>query len=193
MASCIVVAALVAACARTPGPHRVDFGEVQFWEASGDGEVTFGDACTDADSFRDDITAPEFPANSFLMFRIAEDGETAVAQDCTRIDTSTCVDNELGLVFEIDVDAHTYTAELAPQVLATSSPQCDMELGQTWTLEDLGETLTLDMDLPTTLVGDPAACAAVETAVVDQGTNGQGIDGCIVNLHVDTEYTASID
>lgn len=187
----VVVAAIACACGpREPGPGERELGEVQFWEVTGDGEVSFGDACTDAPSFRDGIEAPEFEPNSFLIFKIAEDGETATAQSCERIDPDTCEDSELDIVFEID--EHTYTATLAPQVTATSSPGCDLQLEQVWTLEDQGETLTLDVDLPATLLGEPGACAAAEAAVIAEGTNGEGIDGCVVNLHVDTEFTASL-
>ncbi len=187
----VVVGIIAVACGpREPGPGERELGEVQFWEVTGDGEVTFGDACTDSADFRDGIDAPEFEPNSFLVFKIAEDGETATAQSCERIDPDTCEDNELDIVFEIE--EHTYTATLDSQVTPTSSLGCDLQLAQVWTLEDEGETLTLDVDLPATLIGDAAACAAAEEAVIAEGTNGQGIDGCVINLHVDTEFTASL-
>jgi uncharacterized Zn-binding protein involved in type VI secretion len=188
-----IVAAIACACApREPGPGERELGEVQFWEVTGDGEVTFGDACTDSPNFRDGIEAPEFEPNSFLIFKIADDGATATAQSCERIDPDTCEDSDVDIVFDIDIEAHTYTATLETQVTPTSSPGCDLELAQVWTLEDQGETLTLDVDLPAALIGDPAACAAAEAAVIAEGTNGEGIDGCVVNLHVDTEFTASL-
>jgi hypothetical protein len=187
----VVVGAFTCACGpREAGPHEIDFGEVQFWEVAGPGEITFGEECTDADSFRGDIQPPEFQENSFIVFKISDDGDTATAQDCERIDPDTCEDDDLDIVF--DRDDHNWTTTLPTQIIATGNPACETEMAQVWTLEDLGETLTLDVDLPTTLVGDPAACAAVEEAIVAEGTNGQGIDGCVVNLHVDTEFTASL-
>jgi hypothetical protein len=192
-AGAIVVAVIAAACGpREAGPDEREFGEVQFWEVTGDGEITFGPECTDAESFRGDITPPEFQPNSFLVFKLSDDGSTATAQDCERIDPDSCVDDELDIVFEVDVDSHTYTTALPTQIIPTGNPACDIEMAQTWTLEDLGETLTLDVDLPTTLVGDPAACAAAEEAIAAEGSNGQGIDGCVVNLHVETEFSASL-
>ena len=189
----VVVVAVVAACGpREPGPSEVEFGETQFWEVSSDGTLTFGDACTDAASFRDEIAPPEFAPNSFVVFKIADDGATAILQDCERIDPSSCQDDELNLVFDIDASAHTYTAEGPPLRQDLDSVEdCDLELTQLWTLVDKGETLTLDLEMTTTLVGDEAACADLDQSASEQGTNGQGFDGCVLNIGVETTFTTS--
>ncbi len=182
----LVLAIGTGACglAREPGPLETDRGAVTYWLVTGT-SVGF-DACTDAESWQSDITPPEFPANSYLLYRISDDGNEAIAQSCETTLASSCHDSETGIVF--DVSGHTLTYVPGPDFVDVMGSTCDIELDQVWVVEDQGEIGTMVVTIAIYLIGDATACATLDDQIIAESSNGLGFDGCTVTLSVDLEF-----
>lgn len=187
--SLVCLLSLVVACGpRAPGPHEAEYGEVFYWEVTGS-ELDIGLRCTDAPSFRDKLAAPEFEENTYLMYRVEADGRTAVLQDCETLDASTCVDNDLELVFEID--GNELVADPEPEVRDIENSDCDLEGDELWTVLDRGETMKLTFETTFHLVGDADACAALEAQAEAQAPNGEGFNDCTITLEAEGVFDRS--
>jgi hypothetical protein len=182
----IAVGALITACApREAGPHESEYGETFFWEVVGS-DVTFGDACTDAEEFRDDIQPIEFEENTFLIYKLSDDGSQAVAQDCTTTQAESCTDSDVDITFGVTGNQLEWEAE--PAVNPIDGSLCDLEAQQVWTLTDRGETLDMEVALSFSLVGDVTACDELQSQAEADSPNGEGLDQCEVTMLIDTEF-----
>lgn len=180
---------------RDPGPSDDEFGQIFFWRVVGS-EVDFGDECTDDEGFRDEIEPIEFEKNSFLVYKVDDDGKTATDQDCSRVDGSTCDDSDLDI--EYDIDDHTLTYDQEAQRDTLTSWACDLEVDGFWTLTDKGETMDFVVDLSVLLVDQEGAndtnnCEAAEADIKAQSENGKGFDGCVITHTIDLEFETTED
>lgn len=171
-------------CGGRDGLSEKEYGYILFWE------VTSADLvwheCTDADQFRGAISAPEFEDNSFIVYRVSDDGDTLVDQDCESIDASTCKDSDLGIVFEKADDGYAFDPPLA--VGDELAPNCSLTSDPRWLLDDQGQDLFLDVSLTFGLQGEGTACDGVDENVAKSGTNEFGIDGCTATIEVVGDY-----
>lgn len=182
----LVVLVVSTACGpREPGPHEAEYGEVFYWSVLA-ANVTFGESCTDDLNFRQDIQPPEITENSFVIYRLNEDGTEAVAQDCDTTRADSCADSDVGITFT--VSGHDLVWDAEPMVQDVEDSACDLEADQLWALTDQGETLDMAVAIQFGLVGDAATCDALQTQVESQSANDQGLDGCEVTLTVDAEF-----
>ena len=79
MRICLLSLVLLAACggSREPGPQASEYGAVTFWEVTAlSGSVT---SCTDAPDYASATEPPELDENSFLIYRVSEDGSSATS------------------------------------------------------------------------------------------------------------------
>lgn len=185
VAVCAALPMLVACGPREPGPHEAERGQIFYWQVTSS-EVVAGDKCTDNESFRSDLEPEPLEANTFLMYRLSEDGRTAVAQTCTSTDADSCVDSETGIVF--DVSGNELISDPPPAVRDVEGSSCDLEGDELWTVEDQGETMRFTLDVEFNLVGDPLVCADLERQAEADAPNGEGMNGCVVSMLVDGEF-----
>ena len=64
---------------------------------------------------------------------------------------------------------------------------CSLDQTQTWTLQDQGAKMTVEVDNVLTLVDSPAACATIETNLKANSPNGLGAQGCVVTFQLTGE------
>ncbi len=183
ISAALLVALTLTACGGRDGPQEREHGFILFWQVQA-AELVWRD-CTDADQFRSAIAAPTFEDNSFVVYRVSDDGNSLIDQDCTAIDASTCVDSELDIVFQRSGDVFLHDP---PLVVGTElAPNCRLTSDPLWTLEDQGQQLSLDVSLTFGLDGG-SACEGVDQNVARSGTNEFGIDGCVATIEVDADY-----
>lgn len=128
----IVVLALSACAQREPGLKEEEFGAFFFWRVAGDPDLDVAPACLNETA----PDPPEFEENSYLVYQVSEDGKTAVAQDCDRVDAASCKKNELDVVFDVDDTKLTAQSEDPIEPL---SETCDRVAVLDWTVTDGGE------------------------------------------------------
>jgi|GEM_PF-1162388 len=168
---------------RAPGPHSDEQGLVTYWLVTEALPLEY-DQCTDAADWRGQIAAPEFSANSFLMYRVAADGSTALSQSCETTSASSCTDGDKTW----NVSGNVLTATDDPTESAQSGYDCSLRFDTVWRVTDNGETGRLDVELNLSLVGDTASCQTLDSAIAAAGTNGVGFDGCRVTIPVDMTF-----
>ena len=171
---------------RSPGPHQSEHGSVLFWSIVDD-ELTWGELCSDADQVRDALDFPQLQEDSFLMYRLSDDGESATLQDCTSTDASTCSDSAAGVVFE--VSGNTLTADRGTRLSNIENAACELKQHEIWTLTDEGETLDFLRELHLDLVG--AECPDFESWLKGESPNNQGLVGCVVSLQASAVFHSS--
>lgn len=176
---------VLAACSGRDGLSDSEHGYIFFWQVES-AELVW-DECTDADQFRSAISAPVFEDNSFVVYRVSEDGESLIDQDCAAIDAATCKDSDLDIVFDRDGDLFRHDPPLA--VGGELAPGCSLTTDPLWTIDDQGQVLYLDVSLTFGLQGE-AACDGVDENVARSGTNEFGIDGCVATIEVVGDYHA---
>lgn len=186
VAACLLLLPTGCDMERAPGPHESEYGTVLFWSIADD-QLTWGESCSDADELRGALNVPQLQEDSFLMYRLSEDGGQAVLQDCTSTDASTCVDSEADVVLE--VDGNTLTADRGIQSSDIEDADCRLEQNELWTLTDEGETLVFLRELHIDLEGDE--CPSFESWLEEQSPNGEGIVGCVVSLQADAIFYSS--
>jgi hypothetical protein len=167
----LACAALVScACApREPGLKDDEHGATFFWHVAGLPKFSVTEAC-------ESETQPEPPAfaeSAYLVYTVSGDGKTAKAQDCERVDVSTCKDNELDLEFAIDFDTLT-GATTAP--IEELSETCTHTSDLAWIVKDEGEEGSLTVEGTSELTGDD--CSGFELSVSGD---------CLVKLEVSLE------
>ena len=167
---------------RAPGPHEEDRGKMTYWLVlESEGSVT---GCTDAQSWSTLIEPPAFDPYTFIIYRVEEDGETAMGQDCARLSPSTCTDNDQ--VFAID--GHLLSSDLPPQTVLQQGG-CALEMQARWEIEDQGPTGIFTLPSTFRYTGSEEACADLEEQVRAESPNGLGLEGCstgiVVNLRLD--------
>ena len=179
------LALLTAACGpREAGVTESDHGSIFYWEVTS-ADSTFNDECTDDEDLREAST-PNFEENTFIIYRVADDGQTAISQDCDTTSASSCSDDGDPIVFDIDGTELIY--DPGPEVEDVENSACDLQNDQRWVLTDNGETMTMALELLFNHVGDVDLCAAVEQQLEAQSGNGQGLDGCAITLNVEAEF-----
>lgn len=184
-AACIAAILLAAGCGGREGLSEKEFGDYFFW-AIESAELVW-DECTDASDFRGAISAPAFDENSFLVYRVSDDGQSLIDQDCTAIDPATCVDGDLGIVFARDGELFLFDP---PAALGTElAPGCRLTTDPLWTLDDQGQAIALDVSITFGLDGE-AACEGVDENIAKTGTNEFGIDGCVATIEVVGDFYA---
>ena len=179
----LVAATLLAACGGRDGLSEREYGYILFWQVES-AELVW-DECTDADMFRSAISAPEFEDNSFVVYRVSDDGQSLIDQECTEIDASTCVDSDLDIVFEKNGDVFEFDPPMATGMQL--APGCNLTSDPLWSLDDQGQDLYLDVSLTFGLEGE-GACEGVDENVAKSGSNEFGIDGCVATIEVVGDY-----
>lgn len=184
LASTLATALLCACGAREPGPHESEHGEIIYWRLTSAIELLW-DNCSDGADRDERVKAPPYQEDMFLIYRVADNGRQAVAQDCTTTSPSTCSDDPLDIVFEI-LD-HTLSWD-PPQELHDEPGDCDMGSDQLWQVQDGGETGLFEAFMDIDLVGDPLVCAELDQDIRETSPNGLGLDGCRMTLRAELEY-----
>ncbi|MEW5739201.1 MAG: hypothetical protein AB1938_09770 [Myxococcota bacterium] len=150
---------------------------VYFWQITSS-TVEFGQ-CSDDPTFRMDAQPIAFTDNSYIIYRVSQDGKTAVTQDCMRLDASTCAPSTNPITFNIAGRELTFTRESKAPVGTTG---CNLQQSETWTLTDSNKTMTLDIANVLSLVDSPPACDSVEADLKMQSPNMLGVQGCVVTF-----------
>lgn len=175
--------ALILGCGgRDAGPSEREYGQILFWEVT-DTELLW-DQCTDASDFRGTVEAPEFEENSFIVYRVSDDGSELIDQTCETTDADTCSDSDLNLVFERDGSDYLHDPE--PTVGDEVAAGCRLVSDPLWTLSDEGTQLFLDVGLTFSLQGD--GCEGVDENIARTGMNEFGIDGCTTTIAVTADF-----
>lgn len=170
----LVLCTLLGACGGSSGPVP---DATYFWQLTSSA-VEFG-ACSDDADFRAGLPPIELSENTFLVYRVAKDGRTAVSQDCTQLDARTCAPDAEGPVFDIAGRELTFTRQLKQPIGTTG---CSLQQTETQVLTDNTRTMTLELQNVLTLVDAPAACGRVEADQKARSPNGLGVEGCVVTF-----------
>lgn len=157
---------------RKPGPRR---GETAFWRVVSS-DVSFSN-CSDDPSFRDGVEPIAFDENTYIIYRVDDEGLKATALACESFDTSTCRPSESGVVFDVAPPELLFTRESRSPI---GGEGCNLFVVENWLLTDKGETLDMEISHTMSLVDDDLACQRVEEAIVSQSPNGIGVQGCVV-------------
>lgn len=186
MRSCVVSMLLLAACggSREPGPLSSEHGAVLFWEVSSLGSSVT--SCTDAPDYASATEPPALDENSYLIYRLSEDGTSALLQSCTETRASSCSDGDLTFA----VDGHTLTTSVGPSVVTTVGA-CEIANTQAWTLTDEGNTAALTVATTFAFSGDANDCDAADDVLANGGTNGFGLSECEVTLTAELDFATA--
>lgn len=177
----LALLALTACGTRDAGPHADEQGRVTFWEVSAL-TSTVSD-CTDDPEFESATAPPALEENSFLMYRVSDDGTQAQSMSCTETRADSCTEGDL--LFE--VSGSTLSLEREPELITTVGA-CNVEGVQTWTVVDGGTTGSLDVEMSFLFSGDVDDCDAAEDILSNDSTNGFGLVDCSVTLSADLEF-----
>ncbi len=170
---------LAAACGpRTPPPKP---GEVLFWRVTGS-TVDFN-GCTDDAQFREPLKPIAFDENTYLVYRVEQDGKKATALDCSTLSASTCQPSASGVVFEVAGNELFFARD---QKTAITGTRCMLSSAQTWVLDDKGTALDMTITNVLSLTDAPTECAQFDEQVKNQSANKLGLQGCVVNFRVTT-------
>lgn len=186
--SCFVVTlALLSACGpRQPGPAESEFGRFFFWQVENSKKSQ--EKCTDSPRWRDNLDVPRFQEGSFFVYQVAEDGRTAVAQQCNTFNPRTCTAID-AIQFEVNKHAlrQIFTAE--PQPFANT--ECTLGLQETWTMVDGGPVGSLTLGFDFSLLGSEEQCGPVDPLIILDSPNGRGIDGCHIELRIELAFAGA--
>ena len=183
----LCVAALFLSCLaclgpREAGPLEDEWGQVLFWEVTAlESDAT---ACTDAADFQDALDLPPLEPNTFFIVRVADDGRTAVAADCTETRAETCTDLD-DFVFDIDGNVLEY---VEPPEVVSSGLGCEVAVAPVWTMIDDGDIGALEVSITFPFDGDPDDCASLDADIATLGNNGDGLMDCAATLTADLEF-----
>ena len=142
MRTCLLSLVFLAACggSREPGPQASEYGAVTFWEVTAlSGSVT---SCTDAPDYASATEPPELDENSFLIYRVSEDGSSATSMSCTETRASSCTEGELSFA----VQGSTLETTVGPTAVTTVGA-CEIASVQAWSIVDEGDTATLTVKI----------------------------------------------
>ena len=179
----VVVSLFSLACIgpREPGPLEHEFGQVIFWEVTD--STSSADHCTDAQDFSEAITPPPFGPNTFWMYRMSEDGMSAVAVDCTQLQAETCSDRT-----EVFTVTGNELIHVGDPELIEAGIGCDIYLDQVWTSRDDGDVGRFEVEFSFSFEGDSTACTAYDTVIAASGANGEGLTNCTVVLDAELAF-----
>ncbi len=182
-ASCLFLVLPACDLEREPGPHESEHGKILFWSITED-ELVWGESCSDREQVRDSLSVPQLQEDSFLVYQLSEDGESATLMDCTSTDPGTCSVSAADVVF--DVTGNTLAADRGLELVSIADVDCEIAQQQIWTLTDAGETLEFVRDLHLDLQGDE--CEDFEAWLRQESPNGQGFVGCVITLAAQAEF-----
>ena len=185
LAAVVMVAVSTLGCLgpRDPGPLEEEFGQVLFWEVT---STSLGDeGCTDDPAFQDTLSLPPLEENTYFMYRVSDDGKTAVAQDCAELDADSCVAVD-DITFDIDGHEHVWSPE--PESI-TRSPVCEVFGRQVWRFDDQGTDGTLDILIDFPFEGTDNGCAELDADMAAQSTNGLGLASCEISLSAELAFS----
>ncbi len=167
---------------REPGPNESENGETIYWRLSEQMEISWNE-CTDGID-RDGVQPPPFEENSFIIYKLSEDGSQAVAQACETTSPSSCEDHDLGISFEVSDNSLIWESDLDSR----EENGCTVKMEQFWEITDDGEIGLFEASIITTFSGDENACSDLDQRIAARGTNSFGLDGCVMTLSVELEY-----
>lgn len=145
-----------------------------FWNITGS-SIEWGNLCSDETAFRTSARAQDFTSDSYLIYRISDDGKQAVSQSCTRIDPASCVPADGGIVWSVAGSELSFSDEHRQE---TGVGACALVETQQWTLVDQGSTMERTIVDTLSLVDDQPNCDRVESQTKARAPNGQGYQGC---------------
>ena len=175
------------ACARDAGPSTDEHGLIFYWQVT-ESDILWGQQCSDSDAFRADLGPIPFDGDTYVVYRVSEDGTEAYDQFCETTDSSTCVDGDV--VFEIDDHEFVYDPESTRSPIVNGG-DCMLDVDERWVLIDEGSTLSFTSDILFTLAGPASDCDPIQEALVDDAPNGLGLDGCLVTLTASADFTSA--
>lgn len=176
--------ALLACEVRSPGPLPEDAGKVTYWQVV-DASLNFA-MCTDDETLRGDFTTPQTLIGSFLTYRVEEGARTATALECTSTEPASCGPSAPPRVF--NVSGNELRSSGAPEEIPVVGFDCRQSVQTDWILVDQGEELSLDLVTRYNLTGTATACAALDDVFIQGGTNGLGIQACVVTLSARADF-----
>ena len=166
------LALILVGCPQYTGPQA---NATYFWQMK-TSTIEFG-ACTDDADFREPLTPLMLTDNTFIIYKVSDDGKTAVSQKCDRLDSSSCAPSDGGVVFDVAGRELTFTRS---QKVPIGTTGCSLQQNETWTLTDATRAMTLDLVNVLTLVDSPPACDQVEADLKMRSPNGLGVEGCVI-------------
>lgn len=169
----LALALCVVGCGASEGPRP---GTTYFWHLT-QSTVEFGGACSDAQDFRESTPPIALTANTYLVYRVSDDGHEAVAQTCDRRDSATCRDSEEGFRWSVSGLELSMSRSLTEPV---GSSSCTLVQSQQWTMTHRFEALTAKIASLLSLAPTSPACDAVETDLKARSPNQLGVTGCEV-------------
>lgn len=140
--------------------------------------VDFGQ-CSDATDFRASATPIDVSTDSYLIYKVAADGKSAVGQDCLALDSTTCSPADGGIVWSIAGTELTTTQQNSDPI---GTGGCSLQQTQTWTIQDQTRKMSLEIDNVLTLVNSKPACDQVEANLKARSPNTLGVEGCVVTF-----------
>jgi hypothetical protein len=168
---------------RQPGAEA---NKVYYWKVNSS-EVAFSQ-CTDDPTFREAITPVKFDTNSYFIYRVSADKGSAVMQNCSTFNPSSCKDAEPSVVMAIAANEYVYSDESKDPIGTTGCNQVD---SATWSAIDSGETLALTITHVLSLTDatqGSMACTNYNQAVINQSPNKTGLQGCVVTFSLGMQY-----
>ncbi len=173
----LMVSVLVVGCGGGPRTPEALANQTYFWKIASS-QSAFG-ACSDEPQFRMDNMALKFDANTFIVYKVAPDGKTAISQTCPRVDAATCQPSANPVVFTIANPELTFSSQ---NKTAFGTAGCMLLDTTTWTLVDRGPAGTLEITHVLSLVDNLPACITAEAQFKQQSPNKLGIEGCVVTF-----------
>lgn len=166
-----------------PGPATGPTpGGTYFWRVLSS-TIEFG-ACSDEPTFRDGLRPVPFTENSFVVYRVADDGATAVTQDCSRLDAQSCVTPAMPDTYDISGFELT-RSETFKNPIQNSS--CMLSQNVNETIVESGRSMTFELISILTLTDSPTDCPNVESGLKRNSPNGLGVEGCVITRRLTGE------
>lgn len=168
----LLFALLLLSCGQYTGPQPNAF---YFWQVKS--SVLEWGECTDAMDFRANVAPISFTDNTFIIYRVSDDGAKAVTQKCSTLDDRTCSPSDGGVVFDVVGRELTFTRTTKDPVGNTG---CSLQQTELWTLTDATRAMTLDVTNTLTLVDSRPGCDSVEADLKARSPNMLGVEGCVI-------------
>ncbi|MDX2013774.1 MAG: hypothetical protein SFW67_26500 [Myxococcaceae bacterium] len=178
-----------------PVPNRlgVQPNATYFWQVT-TSAIEWGE-CSDAEDFRASASALPVGMNSFLIYKTDAEGKSAIAQNCPRLDPSTCQDSAARITFQIAGPELTLTRDPVADPLRVRDSNgmvrdssCLLGQQESWFFRDQG--LSFDLEINTTLSLEQQMgmeCELIENDLKARSPNGLGIKGCVITFRLGGE------
>ncbi len=176
----LLFSTLVACGPRKPIPEA---NQTYFWKVT-TSDLSFGQ-CSDAPDFRAGITPIQIDANSYFVYKVSADGNTATSQACTSLNVSTCSTPSNAVTFQVAGSELTFAQENTELITST---KCNLVQSETWTFLDQGTAFSLDINNVLTLTDSQVDCDKVELNLKKRSPNMLGVVGCVVSFKLGGEF-----